>query len=77
MGGVPYKLAKSVRKNKERFTILNTNSKDFNKIAQKEGKKVVSGLNIYKAILDETKVEKVIFDWNANFTIGFLLSETK
>ena len=32
-----------------------------------------AGLNIYKAILDATGVKQVVFDWDANFTIGFLL----
>ena len=77
IGGVPYKLAKSVRNNKERYTVLSTNTEDFAKVAEDEGQKVKSGLNIYKAIQDEAAVKKVIFDWDANFTIGFLLSETK
>lgn len=77
IGGVPYKLAKSVREGKERYTVLSTNIGDFDKVAEEEGKKVKCGLNIYKAIQEQTGVKKVIFDWDANFTIGFLLSETK
>lgn len=77
IGGVPYKLAKSIRKENERYTVLSTNVNDFKTVAEKEGQKVKCGLNIYKAIEDQTEVKKIIFDWDANFTIGFLLSETK
>ncbi len=33
-----------------------------------------SGLNIYKAIIEGTGTATYIFDWDANFTIGFLAS---
>lgn len=73
IGGVPYKLAKSVRNGKERYTVLSTNAEDFAKVTKEEGEKVKCGLNIYKAVIEQTGVKKVIFDWDANFTIGFLL----
>jgi len=76
IGGVPYKMAKSIREGDERYTVLSTDVEDYKKLIEEEGKKVASGLNIYKAIIDETGTKKVIFDWDANFTIGFLLSET-
>ncbi len=37
-------------------------------------KKWAAGLNIYKAIAEATNTDTFVFDWDANFTIGFLLS---
>lgn len=68
IGGVPFELAKQVRNEKERFTILNAPDKYAPKDAR--GK---SGINIYKAIADATDCQQFVFDWDANFTIGFLL----
>ncbi len=70
IGGVPFSLAKQTRKGQERYTVLNPPA------SYKPGsdKKMASGLNIYKAIADATKCDTFVFDWDANFTIGFLLS---
>lgn len=69
IGGVPFELAKQTRKGEERFTVLNDPDQySTDKI------KVKSGVNIYKAIKDVTKCDTFVFDWDANFTIGFLLS---
>ncbi len=68
IGGVPFELAKQVRNEKERFTILNAPDQYSPKDAR--GK---SGINIYKAIADATDCQQFVFDWDANFTIGFLL----
>lgn len=68
IGGVPFELAKQVRKDKERFTVLNAPDQYAVKDA-----KVKAGLNIYKAISDGTNTQQFVFDWDANFTIGFLL----
>ena len=38
---------------------------------------MASGLNIYKGIVETTKTDTFVFDWDANFTIGFLLSLNK
>jgi hypothetical protein len=68
IGGVPFELAKAVRDGKERYTVLDAPS------AYKLDKaKSKAGLNIYKAIADATGAEQFVFDWDANFTIGFLL----
>jgi hypothetical protein len=68
IGGVPYKLAKQVRTDKERYTILLApNSYKLDDAKEK------AGLNIYKAIKDETGCKQFVFDWDANFTIGYLL----
>ena len=68
IGGVPFELAKQVRNGKERFTILAAPDKYTPKDAK--GK---AGINIYKAVADATDCQQFVFDWDANFTIGFLL----
>ncbi len=69
IGGVPFSMAKQTRAGKERYTILKA-PKDY-KLDDAKGK---AGVNIYKAIKDATGCEQFIFDWDANFTIGFLLN---
>lgn len=69
IGGVPFSLAKQTRNKNERYTnLMSLDSYSFS------DKKEESGLNILKAIQDETNVEEFIFDWDANFTIGFLMN---
>ncbi|MDQ6813154.1 MAG: hypothetical protein M3040_05425 [Bacteroidota bacterium] len=72
LGGVPFTLAKQHRKGEERYTVLNA-SQSY----KATDKKMTAGLNIYKAISDATKTDTFVFDWDANFTIGFLLSLKK
>jgi hypothetical protein len=72
LGGVPFTLAKQHRNGEERYTVLNQPASY--KVADK---KMGSGLNIYKALEDATKTDTFVFDWDANFTIGFLLSLNK
>lgn len=74
IGGVPYSMAKTSRKEKERYTTLYTDLSKYDQLALDKGKKITSGLNIYKSILDVTNCKEVVFDWDANFTIGFLIS---
>jgi hypothetical protein len=69
LGGVPFTLAKQNRKDEERYTVLN--APESYKAADK---KMAAGLNILKAIADGTKTDTFVFDWDANFTIGFLLT---
>jgi hypothetical protein len=69
IGGVPYKLASNSRVNDERYTVLSEPSS-----YEKSDKKIASGINIYKAIVDETGCDTFVFDWDANFTIGYLLT---
>ncbi len=69
IGGVPFTLAKQGRNGQERYTVLN--APDSYKAADK---KMGAGINIYKAISDATQCDTFVFDWDANFTIGFLLS---
>lgn len=69
IGGIPFELAKQSRKEKERYTVLKT-PKDY----KADGEKQKAGINIYKAIADATGCKEFVFDWDANFTIGFLLS---
>jgi hypothetical protein len=70
IGGVPFELAKQTRLGDERFTVLD----NPNTYAAGDKKKVACGLNIYKALKDATGCDTFVFDWDANFSIGFLLS---
>jgi hypothetical protein len=68
IGGVPFELAKKVRQGKERYTVLDAPS-TYNL----DNAKSKAGLNIYKSIKESTSCKQFVFDWEANFTIGFLL----
>jgi hypothetical protein len=69
IGGTPYDLAKQHRQGGERYTVLKSPG-DY----QADKPKTKAGLNIYKAIQDATGCDTFVFDWDANFSIGFLLS---
>lgn len=69
IGGVPYELAKQSRNAKERYTVLKAPA-DY----KADGAKQEAGLNIYSAIAAATGCKQFVFDWDANFTIGFLLN---
>ncbi len=69
IGGVPFELANQHRQAEERYTVLKAPA-DYN--ADKP--KTKSGVNIYKAIADATNCDTFVFDWDANFSIGFVLS---
>lgn len=69
IGGVPFEMAKEVRKGKERYTTLSA-PLAYSKLTNAKSK---AGVNIYKAITDATGCQQFVFDWDANFTIGFLL----
>ena len=75
IGGVPTKLAEVTQEKEELFTVLNPDAKMFEKAAIDGGKKIQSGLNIYKAIQEGTDVEKLIYFKDGNFTVGFLLEK--
>lgn len=70
IGGVPFTLAKESRTGNERFTTL---ANPDNYSAGDDIKKKC-GLNIYRAIFETSQCKNYIFDWDANFTIGYLLS---
>lgn len=70
IGGVPFKLAKESRNDEERFTLL----KNPDEYSSGDDVKLKSGLNIYRSLYDNTGCQNFIFDWDANFTIGFLLT---
>jgi hypothetical protein len=72
IGGVPFTLARQHRKGEERYTVLKA-PQSYKAV----DKKMASGLNIYKAFADGTNTDTFVFDWDANFTIGFLLSLNK
>ena len=69
IGGVPFSLAKQSRNGLERYTVLKAPADYTGKDVKEK-----SGLNIYKAIADATGCQQFVFDWDANFTIGFLLA---
>jgi Ethanolamine utilization protein EutJ (predicted chaperonin) len=69
IGGVPFEMAKEVRKGKERYTTLSP-PLAYTKLTNAKSK---AGVNIYKAVTDATGCQQFVFDWDANFTIGFLL----
>jgi hypothetical protein len=69
LGGVPFTLAKQHRQGEERYTVLR--APEAYKAADK---KMASGLTIYQGLAEATGTDTFVFDWDANFTIGFLLS---
>jgi hypothetical protein len=69
IGGVPYEMAKQVRQGKERYTVLDAAS-----AYQFDKAKAQAGLVIYRALAEATGCQKFVFDWDANFTIGYLLA---
>jgi hypothetical protein len=69
IGGVPYEMAKQVRQGKERYTVL-----DVPSAYQFDKAKTKAGLVIYRSLAEATGCKQFVFDWDANFTIGYLLS---
>ncbi len=69
IGGIPFELAKKVRKGTERYTVLDAAS-----AYQLDNAKGKAGLNIYRAVAEATGCKQFVFDWDANFTIGYLLT---
>ena len=70
IGGVPFDMAKIVRQGKERYTVLRPPAG----YADQRAAKIKGGLNIYNAVANTTNCPQFVFDWDANFTIGYLLS---
>lgn len=69
IGGVPFDMAKQTRNGDERYTVIN----DPGDYTADEAK-MKSGLNIYQGLKDGSGCDQYVFDWDANFTIGFLLN---
>jgi hypothetical protein len=72
IGGVPFMMANQHRKEEERYTVLREPQS-----YRPKDKRMASGINIYRATADATGTDTFVFDWDANFTIGFLLSLRK
>lgn len=70
IGGAPFELAKTHRAGKERYTVLKSPT-DYSDVKEQ---KTQAGINIYRAIKDATSTDTFVFDWDSNFTIGFLLT---
>lgn len=75
IGGVPTELARLIKKEEKKYTILNSDPEKFNSITVNGGKKLQSGFNIYKAIKQESMANYIIYDADGNFTVGFLLDK--
>ena len=69
LGGVPFTLAKQHRQGEERYTVLKAPG-----AYKASDKKMAAGLTIYKGLAEASGTDTFVFDWDANFTIGFLLS---
>ena len=70
IGGIPFKLADQSRNGNERYTTLK--APDW--YSAGDDVKMKSGLNIYNALQAGSGSNNFIFDWDANFTVGFLLT---
>lgn len=70
IGGAPYQLAKASDEYSDRYTVL----KDLNEYSFLEDQKAQNGLKILKHIQESTGTREFIFDWNSNFSIGFLIA---
>jgi hypothetical protein len=69
IGGVPYELAKLTCEG-QRYVKL----KAPNQYSQTDNVKFNSGLNIYNYIYTNAQPKQVVFDYDTNFVIGFLIS---
>ena len=69
IGGIGYGLAKQSRIGKEPYTVLQPLDE-----YELGDQKMRSGINILQGILDGSRAERIVFPWDANFTIGFLLT---
>lgn len=70
IGGVPFLLASNIKKTEERYTIIN----NLDSI-KSTNSKLESGKFIIKAIKEGSNVHNMIFDWESNFVIGFLITK--
>ena len=72
IGGVPFQMANQDRIENERYTALKSEKAYVSdKFADDRSQ---AGLNIYRAIRETTGCKIFVFDWDANFAIGFLLT---
>lgn len=77
IGGIPHKMAQLQRQGKERYTVLTHEVSAYDAMVKDKGAQAACGLNIFDAIVQTAGVQQVVFDWEANFTIGFLMSLKK
>lgn len=68
IGGVPYKFAKRTRQGKEKLTTLAALES-----YEPENEKQTGGQKILQGIRDGIDLKKMVFNWDSNFTIGFLI----
>lgn len=70
LGGVPYELAKLAGAGTGRYTVLAAPAS----YAQRDEAKVKAGVAIYRTIAEATGCQEFVFDNQANFAIGYLLT---
>ncbi len=69
MGGVTYEMATLDREQQQRYTVLRPADRYIF-----EDERLKSGLNIYNAIRTSTGCQRFVFDWDSNFSVGYLLN---
>lgn len=69
IGGAPYKIAKAFNEYTDRYTVL----KDLEEYEFADDQKAQNGVMILRTIQAQTQTSEFIFDWNSNFSIGFLI----
>lgn len=69
IGGAPYKIAKAFNEYTDRYTVL----KNLDEYEFTDDQKAQNGIMILKTIQTQTQTSEFIFDWNSNFSIGFLI----
>jgi len=74
IGGVPTQMAKVLYPTLAQYNVLSADIEAYKAV---KGKKAESGINIFKAIQDETNVEQAIYFLDGNFAVGFLLDKIK
>lgn len=72
MGGVPNQMVNTIYKNVKKYTVLSANCKEYSDV---KGKKISSGINIFKAINEGAKANQYIYSDDGNFAIGYLLKK--
>lgn len=70
IGAVPHELAKAVRQGQERYTVLGSPES----YPQPTTAKARAGLTIYQALAAATNCQQFVFDWDAHYSIGYLLT---
>ena len=71
IGGAPYLMVGELEKHRERYSFLLAPSAYQNN----DSERINAGANIYAAIREESGTDLFIFEWDSNFSIGYLLTQ--